>query len=113
MSKLCCPVCWELLGILNNLKDDPRPLSFPGCHPIVYPVELPAWLPRSIVEDITERFRGHLRRELDIMVQGVEQKDRIDQKKRHASHESESNISVASTTRDDSREDPAFTEYFD
>jgi hypothetical protein len=113
VSKLCCPVCWELLGILNNLEDASRPLSFPGCHPVVYPVELPAWLPPNIVDDMTGRFLGHLRRELNIMVQGVEQKDRNNQKKHHASHESESNISVASTTRDDSDEDPAFTEYFD
>jgi hypothetical protein len=47
------------------------------------------------------------------MVQGAEQRDRISQKKHHASHESELNISVASTTRHDSDEDPAFTEYFD
>jgi len=47
------------------------------------------------------------------MVQGVEQKDRINQKKHHASHESESNISVASTTRNDSSDDPAYTQYFD
>jgi hypothetical protein len=103
VSKLCCPVCWELLKILN---DDGPQLSFPGCHPTIYPVELPEWLPPPIVDKMTGLFKGYLRRELNFMVQGVEEKklrssqDAVIQKKHHVSHESESNISVASTTRD-------------
>ena len=38
------------------------------------------------------------------MVEGVEQRDAIMQGKHHASHESESNISVASTNRDGGNE---------
>jgi hypothetical protein len=96
VSKLCCPVCWELLGILN--EDEPR-LSFRGCHSIVYPVELPKWLPSQIVDNLTERFQVHLRKELDFMVREFERDEAVMRKKNHASHESESSISVASTTR--------------
>jgi hypothetical protein len=95
-------VCWELLQILN--EDEPR-LSFTGCHPIIYPVELPKWLPSPIVDKMTKQFQAHLGHELEVMVQGV------GRRKHHTSHESESNISVASTTRDDSTNDVEIKEY--
>jgi hypothetical protein len=102
-------VCWELLGILN--EDEPSLSSFPGCHSIIYPVELPRWLPSGIVDRLTWQFQDYLRKELDIMVQGDEQRDAIVQRKHHASHESESNISVASTVRDDIGGGIEFKEY--
>lgn len=102
MSKLCCPVCWDLLSLLND--NGPPLSSFPRCHHIVYPVELPGWLPISIVEEMIRLYDAHLRRELIIMVEDAEDRDSrrdvVIQKKGHVSHESESNISVASTTRD-------------
>ena len=106
VSKLCCPVCWTILGILN--EDEPL-LSFPGCHSTIYPVELPTWLPSHIEDEITKRFRDLLRQELEIMVRGEEEKKR--RHTGHASHESESNISVASTSRGDGREGIEFEEY--
>lgn len=114
VSKLCCPVCWTILGILN--EDEPL-LSFPGCHSTIYPVELPTWLPSHIEDEITKRFRELLRRELEIMVRGDEERKRGEEERKrrhtrgHASHESESNISVASTSRDDGREGIEFEEY--
>lgn len=98
MSRLCCPVCWELLGILS---EDKFRLSYPGCHSIIYPVQLPEWLPSSIVEKLTEQFQIRLRCELDIMVRGVEQRNEaIRRKKTHSYHLSESAASEASTNAD-------------
>ena len=91
MSKLCCPVCWELLNIING---EGQELSLRGYHSVIYPVELPLWLPSRIVDKLTERFKDHLRMEVQIMLEGAKG---TAQKSRHSTHESESNISVAST----------------
>jgi hypothetical protein len=87
---------------MNDSENEPRLVSFPGCHPIIYPVELPEWLPHHIVEKMTDLFKAHLRMELTSMVKGVEESARVatTQRKQHTSHQSESNISVASTNRD-------------
>jgi hypothetical protein len=106
VSRLCCPVCGELLAILN--ENGPQ-LSFPNCHSTIYPIELPSWLPDGIVEQLTAKFQQHLRNELTIMVKGNLNATK-QTKKHHASHESESNISVASTNRDDD-DDDEYDEY--
>jgi hypothetical protein len=114
VSKLCCPVCWELLDILNEVE--PR-LTFPGCHSNIYPIELPAWIPTCVVDKITNRFQAHLQHELEIMVQrdydasSMTRNPGLKQRKGHASHESESNISVASTNRDQSDDENEFKFY--
>ena len=95
VSKLCCPVCWELLKFLN---DDGPHLSLPGCHTAIYPVELPEWLPPLIVDKMTVLFKAYLQRELCHMTEKASVA--TIRKKHHVSHESESGISVASTTRD-------------
>ena len=74
VSKLCCPVCWKLLGLLNS-EDEP-PLSFPNYHSTVYPVELPLWLPAHIVEKLTKEFQDRLREELCTMLGAQEVKQR-------------------------------------
>jgi hypothetical protein len=43
VSKLCCPVCWELLKILRN--NDSTDLYVDGHHATLFQVELPEWLP--------------------------------------------------------------------
>jgi hypothetical protein len=96
------------LGILN--EDEPW-LSFPGCHSIIYPVELPEWLPPPIVDKLTKQIQAHLRRELDIMVQGAEQKDITGRKKTHAYHLSESGASEASTTSGDVGDGLEFSDF--
>lgn len=93
-SKLCCPVCWELLEILRKDSENALPLLLRGHHSTIYPVELPKWLPDEIVVEMNERFQKHLRQEIEIMLLGAEQRARS----RHVTHESESNISVASST---------------
>jgi hypothetical protein len=54
VSKLCCPVCWELLKILRN--DDSSDLHVDGYHRTLFQVELPRWLPLDIVVKMTARF---------------------------------------------------------
>jgi hypothetical protein len=99
VSKLCCPVCWELFKLLG-LEES---LSLRGSHSTIYPVELPSWLPSEIVEEMYKLFLNHLRQEIEIMLEGdsadpdSEQPVQVTQRKGHASHESESNISIAST----------------
>lgn len=52
VSKLCCPVCWELLMILGN-KDN---FHIDGYHKTLFQVELPDWLPLEMVVKLTTRF---------------------------------------------------------
>lgn len=61
MSKLCCPVCWELLAVLRG---DENKYSVRGCHATPYAVDLPAWLPANVLQEMIDRFRVHLRDEL-------------------------------------------------
>ena len=49
VSKLCCPVCWELLVLLGS--EIPLSESFRGSHSTIHPVELPEWLPYKIKEE--------------------------------------------------------------
>jgi hypothetical protein len=93
VSKLCCPVCWELLELLGR----DQPISLRGRHSTIYPVELPKWLPPEIVDKMNERFQRHLGQEIRIMLKGAQQLEGVTTRNRHVSHESESNISVAST----------------
>src|SRR5882762_5521596 len=60
VSKLCCPVCWELLRILrigDNFHVD-------GYHKTLTQVELPEWLPLEIVVKLTARFEEILLRQI-------------------------------------------------
>ena len=94
-SKLCCPICWELLSILR--PDDAFHVR--GHHSTVYPVELPSWLPDDTVQEMLDRFTNFLSREITTMIA----EDRIAQKQGHlrtTSLESNSGLSVASDDSD-------------
>jgi hypothetical protein len=54
VSRLCCPVCWELFQVLDKES------IIRGCHPTVSPVVLPKTLPESVFESMVTRFRAHL-----------------------------------------------------
>ena len=58
VSRLCCPVCWELFQVLG-IEGIVR-----GCHPTVTPVVLPETLPSHIYEEMVTRFRTHLSSQL-------------------------------------------------
>jgi hypothetical protein len=69
-----------------------------GCHSIIYPVQLPAWLPADIVEKMIMRFQIHLRRELNVMMTTSQlPTPSVSFPKGHRHAESESNISIASS----------------
>ena len=76
-------------------RDRLGPPLLRGRHSTIYPVELPRWIPSTIVDELDERFRKHLRQEIETMLAAAAAADT--RRNRHAAHESESNISVAST----------------
>ena len=95
VSKLCCPICWELLSILRpndafHVRDH---------HSTVYPVELLSWLPDDTVQEMLDRFTNFLSSEITTMIA----EDRIAPKQGHlgtTSLESNSGLSVASDDSD-------------
>lgn len=40
----------------------------PGCHSVMYPVELPSWLDDDVVDELLICFKRHLERELQFML---------------------------------------------
>jgi hypothetical protein len=69
-----------------------------GSHSTIYPVELPNWVPPDIVQKMDTQFRNHLREEMRIMLKGAEESRRPARRNHHVTHQSESNLSVASST---------------
>lgn len=65
MSKLCCPVCWELLKVL---RDKTETFNVRGRHCTISPIDLPAWLPKADVREMITRFRFHLKAEVVSMM---------------------------------------------
>ena len=62
VSKLCCPVCWDLLEILRDGKVDT--LQVRGRHAILYDVELPPWLSIDVLEKMVGRYFAYAKTEL-------------------------------------------------
>lgn len=58
VSKLCCPSCWEFLEILRD--DQPGQYAVRGRHSALFPVQLPQWLPRHLLEKMVNRFEALL-----------------------------------------------------
>lgn len=98
VSKLCCPACWELLRILKDNYD--KQFTVRGFHTTVYPVQLPSWLPEGIVDEMVVRFKFHLRIALSLLAESKSM-EAVRRNPGHRTRESQSNISVASTTMDE------------
>jgi hypothetical protein len=64
VSKPCCPACWELLDILRDETDQ---FAVAGRHTTIYPVELPHWLPDTVLEKMLVRFNMILLDQLYIL----------------------------------------------
>jgi hypothetical protein len=62
VSKLCCPVCWDLLEILRDGKVDT--LQVRGRHAILYDMELPPWLSIDVLEKMVGRYFAYAKTEL-------------------------------------------------
>jgi hypothetical protein len=63
VSKLCCPVCWELF---KALKLD---IKISGCHPTVTPLALPETLSPEVVREVVDSLRTQLISQLKPLLQ--------------------------------------------
>ena len=62
VSKLCCPVCWELFKVLDlNIK-------IRGCHPTVSPLALPDTFSPEILKEMVKSLRTQLASQLRHLV---------------------------------------------
>jgi hypothetical protein len=57
VSKLCCPVCWELLKVLRGKE---RKYLVRGHHDCLYDVDFPDWLENDVAKDMVSPFRRAL-----------------------------------------------------
>jgi hypothetical protein len=67
VSKLCCPVCWELLNIFKD--GDSANFHVNGYDKTILQVELPDWLPLEIVVKLTGRFEEILLEQIRTLVE--------------------------------------------
>jgi hypothetical protein len=59
VSKFCCPVCWKLIEVLNEMSTNIR-FVVREQHPNQYPVCLPPWLSDDVLEAMISRFQKML-----------------------------------------------------
>ena len=59
VSKFCCPVCWELLNVLNETNDNLK-FIVSAHHSNLYPACLPTWRSDRALEGMIEVFRKKL-----------------------------------------------------
>jgi hypothetical protein len=67
VSKLCCPICWDLFEVVRDEGGLPE-LSVRGHHPSLCMVRLPSTLPKSVLIAMINRYRSRLHQELGTMV---------------------------------------------
>jgi hypothetical protein len=92
VSKLCCPVCWELFDVLNSTKSNNFQARVRGCHPTITKVALPETFPPAILEAMTNRFRRHLATQLRPLLSNSSTRST-----RHFRNESETGYSATSS----------------
>ena len=123
VSKLCCPVCCELLEVLrtNDPSDTSLQFAVRGFHFHVYTVVLPPWIRPQQKQQMVSKFQRYLGSELVAMVSELKTKcspnlsanpedapkmhrrsgsSDMSQASSNISQESSSVLSVASTTQD-------------
>lgn len=91
VSRLCCPVCWELYKILGKEG------TVRGCHSTVTPVVLPETLPDYISTNMVTRFRAHLSSQLRHLLSPPAVGLVTGLKNMHHRHSSESGYSASSS----------------
>src|ERR1700679_1615365 len=70
VSKICCPVCWELIQALIRKR---KQIRIRGRHSSLYLVELPPGLPYEITSHLLKRFKGFAKTEVKKMLNTVSQ----------------------------------------
>jgi len=60
VSKLCCPLCWEFLEILRDDRSGYSQYAVRSRHSTLFPIQLPPWLPRNLLEKMVNRFEALL-----------------------------------------------------
>lgn len=69
VSKLCCPICKDLLLLLGGQTMDGKgPFNIKGFHSIITSAELPLWLPEETLSKMLERFSQRLLVELRVAI---------------------------------------------
>ena len=59
VSKFCCPVCWQLLKVLNETNNNVQ-FTAHAHYSNLYAVCLPPWLPEPVLEKMIEHFGKQL-----------------------------------------------------
>ncbi|KAF8330281.1 hypothetical protein F5887DRAFT_986545 [Amanita rubescens] len=101
VSKLCCPVCWDLLSILQNQRSKkglPKNLFVHGRHPTLHEVDLPDWLPSDVLTAMVNWYESKLYEGLCNLEKMVESQTERRSHRRNPSGQSER--SVKSDTSD-------------
>ena len=65
VSKLCCPACWDLINILQDLNK--LKYNTDSCHSTIYPIQLLPLLSPKVIEQMVKKFEDYLLIELRIM----------------------------------------------
>jgi hypothetical protein len=65
VSKLCCPVCWDLLDIMTRDSEGVAAQAMPhfsllGHHSTIYPTALPPIIPENVQDQMISHFRSYL-----------------------------------------------------
>jgi hypothetical protein len=98
VSKLCCPACGELIGLLQK-RSNATEYNIYGCHSTVFPVQLPPGLNVDILEAMTVKFEGYLDVELNILQENRKKANDLGSQPRPPSRQSiGSNISNKSSS---------------
>ncbi len=103
VSKLCCPVCWELLKLLGkeeelNAGGGHPVFSVRGCHSHIYPVVLPASISPKVRKDMVSKFLSYLGEELMGLVSKIEREREKEREGERAPKFTHSRHSSASST---------------
>ena len=96
MSKLCCPVCWELMKILKKDSADDSLFDVRGRHPTLCSVQLPYWLPAIVMEQMNERFRSLTIKQLHMMQRQSVRDPKTHNRTASESNQSDDGVSTAS-----------------
>jgi hypothetical protein len=88
VSKPCCSICTDVLSIFRGLTDL-KGINNRGRHPVYSAVQVPSWLPDTIMSEVLRRLDYNLYRDIMILTGGKTHG-------RNPSGQSDSGLSVAS-----------------